>query len=1145
MSEEKVLTTEIAEQFLVDEGSVKLEEFTKLEDDAAKILSSSSKDLWLGGLTDLSDTAAHSLSLTKASVSLKGIKALSDLASESFSKHKRSPKKDIGSVSYGNYSKYVPSCNLHFGGLFELSEVLAERLSEEGTSLSFPNIQSISSTTAEHLSYLNGDLDLSGLEKICDDSAESFSWHCGKLDLRGLRSISDKSAENLSKKQVGELLLDKSMKLSETAKSYLLKHIEASPDKIRREEYDWTEIDDSSAEKLSSCDGNLILNRLRNLDISTAKILSAKKGSLQLNGLTELSDDLAKILSAHEHYLELNGISELSKPAALSLSLHKGGLSLNGLCSLSDEAANNFSTNHKHKLDLSGLRQVSEKAVKQLMLCSNIRLSAATKQPLVDKLINGNLNILESLNPQILSLISDAGDRDIRIYLNGLTSITDDEAEILAKHQRGLFLNGLISLSDSSAEYFSNCNDTLSLNGLSELSDTAAKSLAKCECHLYLKGLSKISIKGITVLAKRLKLREYSTHFSPKIEAMAEAYSRLHEMKVADYADLKQASHLHGLGELTPQILSLLEKKLPVESELVLDGITTLAADAAKILSTFESGLSLDGLTTLDKESAKHFECLNPSRQRQYHHSISLNGLIELSKEVAKSLSQSASMLDLNGLKQISDEAAKELAGQDNNLKTLRLNGLEELSEKAAKSLALLECDLYLGGLREISDEAAASLAVHKGKLFLSGLKCMSDGAAKELSNHQGYLELNGLQQISEKAVKYLSEFNPGGYSPALCLKGRLNLSLVSAETLSNCIEEISSFSREANRWVTLCAKNNKKVDWCKKISPKLAEQYVKNFGLYDANSTDGYMRGAGFFKGYRRLEAEAAVVLSKIEETALCLDNLEELDEPTATSLSQYEGYLLRIGLTEINPKSLVHLIASKASNLELRLMEIDQSVAKILCENTGWLHLTNINEISDDIAGILSEKKGGLLFPNLLKISDRAVEHFEKSNLESLQIGELENISTAGAKLLPSFKGTLIFRDLRFTAGKLDIETDGKSWPRTKAKSFPQKLEKYIYKAIADRGGNFSFDKLDLLTDAASEILSNSKLDCIYFDSLTNLSVHAAKCLSKFKGTLYFGEDAWLEEDVAEIFAEMLDEGSLEIENNQELVEHLEYYM
>ena len=44
MSEEKVLTKEIAEQFIADEDSVDLYEYTKLDDDAAEILSTSDLD---------------------------------------------------------------------------------------------------------------------------------------------------------------------------------------------------------------------------------------------------------------------------------------------------------------------------------------------------------------------------------------------------------------------------------------------------------------------------------------------------------------------------------------------------------------------------------------------------------------------------------------------------------------------------------------------------------------------------------------------------------------------------------------------------------------------------------------------------------------------------------------------------------------------------------------------------------------------------------------------------------------------------------------------------------------------------------------------------------------------------------------------
>ena len=62
MSDEKVLTKEIAEQFLADEDSVDLSEFTAIEDDAAASVSKHKGDLNFGGLKSLSDAAALSLS---------------------------------------------------------------------------------------------------------------------------------------------------------------------------------------------------------------------------------------------------------------------------------------------------------------------------------------------------------------------------------------------------------------------------------------------------------------------------------------------------------------------------------------------------------------------------------------------------------------------------------------------------------------------------------------------------------------------------------------------------------------------------------------------------------------------------------------------------------------------------------------------------------------------------------------------------------------------------------------------------------------------------------------------------------------------------------------------------------------------------
>ncbi len=61
MSDDNVLTKEIAEQFLADKHSVDLEEFTAIEDEAAEILSKHDDRLNLTGLTSLSDEAARAL----------------------------------------------------------------------------------------------------------------------------------------------------------------------------------------------------------------------------------------------------------------------------------------------------------------------------------------------------------------------------------------------------------------------------------------------------------------------------------------------------------------------------------------------------------------------------------------------------------------------------------------------------------------------------------------------------------------------------------------------------------------------------------------------------------------------------------------------------------------------------------------------------------------------------------------------------------------------------------------------------------------------------------------------------------------------------------------------------------------------------
>ena len=82
MGDEKVLTKEIAEQFLADEDSVNLGEFTAIEDAAAESLSNYEGDVALSGLSQLSDSAAVSLSKHKGCLSLSGLTHLSFAAAQ-------------------------------------------------------------------------------------------------------------------------------------------------------------------------------------------------------------------------------------------------------------------------------------------------------------------------------------------------------------------------------------------------------------------------------------------------------------------------------------------------------------------------------------------------------------------------------------------------------------------------------------------------------------------------------------------------------------------------------------------------------------------------------------------------------------------------------------------------------------------------------------------------------------------------------------------------------------------------------------------------------------------------------------------------------------------------------------------------------
>jgi hypothetical protein len=361
------------------------------------------------------------------------------------------------------------------------------------------------------------------------------------------------------------------------------------------------------------------------------------------------------------------------------------------------------------------------------------------------------------------------------LYLNGLTTLSDEAAKALAQHNGRLYLNGLTTLSPEAAKALSQHKGTLYLDGLTTLSDEAAKALSqhKGGC-LWLNGLTTLSNEAAKALARHaglLALNGLTTLSDSTAKALSQREGEL---------------YLNGLTTLSNEAAKALAQR---EGELYLNGLTTLSNEAAKALARHAGDLGLDGLTTLSDEAAK-------ALSQHKGECLWLNGLTTLSPEVVKALAQHKGSLELNGLTTLSDEAAKALAQHKDRL---WLNGLTTLSDGAAEALAQHKGDLSLNGLTTLSDGAAKALSQHEGRLVFDGLttltsaslarrfadiprfsllnlyrvRVLSDEAAKELSQHKDDLYLDGLTTLSNEAARALSRHDASRW---LSLRGLTNL---------------------------------------------------------------------------------------------------------------------------------------------------------------------------------------------------------------------------------------------------------------------------------------------------------------------------------------------------------------------------------
>lgn len=168
MSEEKVLTEEIAEQFFKQPYPDVTNEFSKIDDDAAELLSKCPGDLFLEGLEKISDASAESLSKHVGEMMhLEGLIELSDAAVESLSKYK-------GHL-YLNYEMRERLEKLPR----TLSIEIAKEVLENNASIDLTQFNQIDEDAAHVLSGINAPLRLGLIAELSDSAALKLASYCG------------------------------------------------------------------------------------------------------------------------------------------------------------------------------------------------------------------------------------------------------------------------------------------------------------------------------------------------------------------------------------------------------------------------------------------------------------------------------------------------------------------------------------------------------------------------------------------------------------------------------------------------------------------------------------------------------------------------------------------------------------------------------------------------------------------------------------------------------------------------------------------------------------------------------------------------------------------------------------------------------
>jgi hypothetical protein len=193
-----------------------------------------------------------------------------------------------------------------------------------------------------------------------------------------------------------------------------------------------------------------------------------------------------------------------------------------------------------------------------------------------------------------------------------------------------------------------------------------------------------------------------------------------------------------------------LEKKYEIK-KLLLNGLVDISDELAGIINKWNSTVELNGLPLIKNNTAKLLA-------EGHLGAISLNGLQNLDGETAYEFIKNNGPLSFNGLTKLTDDFCKAFIKFKHGIS---LDGLKNLSSEQAKILvknkeSQYPLQLTLNGITSLDSQTATELAKFPGDLFFEGISNIKDDVAEALSKHKKMLVLSNLEKLSKKAKESL-----------------------------------------------------------------------------------------------------------------------------------------------------------------------------------------------------------------------------------------------------------------------------------------------------------------------------------------------------------------------------------------------------